>query len=105
MKIAVLGGDGYCGWATALYLSKKGQQSPLSTVSPAGSGTMSWAFKRSRRFFRFRTDFAPGISTPARPSNCTSATSPTMSFSLPPSRISSPKRSFTSPSSARLRTR
>lgn len=23
MKIAVLGGDGYCGWATALYLSKK----------------------------------------------------------------------------------
>jgi UDP-sulfoquinovose synthase len=26
MKIAVLGGDGYCGWATALYLSKKGHQ-------------------------------------------------------------------------------
>jgi UDP-sulfoquinovose synthase len=24
MKIAVLGGDGYCGWATALYLSGKG---------------------------------------------------------------------------------
>jgi UDP-sulfoquinovose synthase len=24
MKIAVLGGDGYCGWATALYLSEKG---------------------------------------------------------------------------------
>jgi UDP-sulfoquinovose synthase len=24
MKIVVLGGDGYCGWATALYLSKKG---------------------------------------------------------------------------------
>jgi UDP-sulfoquinovose synthase len=24
MKFAVLGGDGYCGWATALYLSKKG---------------------------------------------------------------------------------
>ena len=24
MKIAVLGGDGYCGWATALYLSTKG---------------------------------------------------------------------------------
>ena len=22
MKICVLGGDGYCGWATALYLSK-----------------------------------------------------------------------------------
>src|SRR5207249_1826276 len=24
MKIAVLGGDGYCGWATALYLSQQG---------------------------------------------------------------------------------
>src|SRR5271155_4624703 len=24
MRIAVLGGDGYCGWATALYLAKKG---------------------------------------------------------------------------------
>src|SRR5207244_2834543 len=24
MKIAVLGGDGYCGWATAIYLSQKG---------------------------------------------------------------------------------
>ncbi len=24
MKIAVLGGDGYCGWATALYLSQRG---------------------------------------------------------------------------------
>ncbi len=23
MKIAVLGGDGYCGWATALYLSQR----------------------------------------------------------------------------------
>ena len=26
MRIAVLGGDGYCGWATALYLSAKGHQ-------------------------------------------------------------------------------
>src|SRR5579872_3838050 len=26
MRIAVLGGDGYCGWATALYLSKKGHR-------------------------------------------------------------------------------
>ena len=24
MRIAVLGGDGYCGWATDLYLSKQG---------------------------------------------------------------------------------
>jgi UDP-sulfoquinovose synthase len=26
MRICVLGGDGYCGWATALYLSKKGHR-------------------------------------------------------------------------------
>jgi UDP-sulfoquinovose synthase len=26
MKICVLGGDGYCGWATALYLSNKGHE-------------------------------------------------------------------------------
>ena len=26
MRIAVLGGDGYCGWATALYLSKQGHE-------------------------------------------------------------------------------
>jgi UDP-sulfoquinovose synthase len=26
MRIAVLGGDGYCGWATALYLSSKGHE-------------------------------------------------------------------------------
>src|SRR5271170_827695 len=26
MRIAVLGGDGYCGWATALYLSSKGHK-------------------------------------------------------------------------------
>ncbi len=24
MRIIVLGGDGYCGWATALYLSRQG---------------------------------------------------------------------------------
>src|SRR6202140_3755469 len=30
MKIMVLGGDGYCGWATALYLSAKGHR--VSTV-------------------------------------------------------------------------
>jgi UDP-sulfoquinovose synthase len=26
MKVCVLGGDGYCGWATALYLSRRGHQ-------------------------------------------------------------------------------
>src|ERR1700730_818137 len=26
MRICVLGGDGYCGWATALYLSRRGHE-------------------------------------------------------------------------------
>src|ERR1700761_7939819 len=26
MKIGILGGDGYCGWATALYLSARGHE-------------------------------------------------------------------------------
>ena len=26
MRIAVLGGDGYCGWPTALYLSQRGNE-------------------------------------------------------------------------------
>jgi UDP-sulfoquinovose synthase len=26
MRICVLGGDGYCGWATALYLSSRGHR-------------------------------------------------------------------------------
>ena len=26
MKVLVIGGDGYCGWATALYLSNKGYE-------------------------------------------------------------------------------
>ncbi len=30
LKIAVLGGDGYCGWATALYLSSKGHSVAIS---------------------------------------------------------------------------
>ncbi|MCY7272208.1 MAG: NAD-dependent dehydratase, partial [Phormidesmis sp. CAN_BIN44] len=26
MKVLVIGGDGYCGWATALYLSNRGHE-------------------------------------------------------------------------------
>ncbi|MFM7614321.1 MAG: NAD-dependent dehydratase, partial [Synechococcales cyanobacterium] len=26
MKVLIIGGDGYCGWATALYLSKQGHE-------------------------------------------------------------------------------
>ena len=30
MRVAVLGGDGYCGWATALYLSRKGHSAAIA---------------------------------------------------------------------------
>ena len=45
MKICVLGGDGYCGWATALYLSNKGMRLRSSIISRAVNGTMSSAYK------------------------------------------------------------
>ena len=52
MKICVLGGDGYCGWATALYLSRQGH-----TVSIVDS------------FVRRQWDFELGLQTltPIRP--------------------------------------
>jgi UDP-sulfoquinovose synthase len=46
MKICVLGGDGYCGWATALYLSQKGH-----TVSVVDN------------FMRRQWDFELGVQT------------------------------------------
>ncbi len=46
MKIAVLGGDGYCGWATALYLSQKGHSVAIVDNFVRRHGTSSWAFKR-----------------------------------------------------------
>ena len=45
MKIAVLGGDGYCGWATALYLSNGAIRSRSWITSSAASGTMNSACK------------------------------------------------------------
>ena len=52
MKITVLGGDGYCGWATALYLSRQGHR-----VAIADS------------FIRRQWDFELGVQTltPIRP--------------------------------------
>lgn len=38
MKIAILGGDGYCGWATALYLSKKGHEVAIIELAPCIAG-------------------------------------------------------------------
>ena len=40
MRIAVLGGDGYCGWATALYLSQKGHSVAIVDNFSAGNGTI-----------------------------------------------------------------
>ena len=38
MKIAVLGGDGYCGWATALYLSKRATRRHRRQFLPPSMG-------------------------------------------------------------------
>jgi UDP-sulfoquinovose synthase len=52
MKVCVLGGDGYCGWATALYLSRKGHS--VSIID---------------NFVRRQWDFELGVQTltPIRP--------------------------------------
>ena len=52
MKVCVLGGDGYCGWATALYLSNKGHQVAIAD-----------------NFSRRQWDFELGVQTltPIRP--------------------------------------
>ncbi len=47
MRILVLGGDGYLGWPTALYLSRRDTPSGLSTTSPGASTTSRWAWTAS----------------------------------------------------------
>ncbi len=43
MRVAVLGGDGYCGWATALYLSKKGHSVAIvDNFCAAAMGPRTW---------------------------------------------------------------
>jgi nucleoside-diphosphate-sugar epimerase len=46
MKIAVLGGDGYCDWATALYLSQQGMRLRSLIIIRAACGITNWAPKR-----------------------------------------------------------
>ena len=106
MKIAVLGGDGYCGWATALYLSKKGHSVAIID-----------------NFARRQWDYELGVQTltPIRPlpdrlRAWHEHTGKTIELYVGDvtdyeflaatiSRISSPRRWSTSPSSARRRTR
>lgn len=38
MKVAVLGGDGYRGWATALHLSKQGHGVAIMELAPYIAG-------------------------------------------------------------------
>jgi len=69
MKIAVLGGDGYCGWATALYLSgERAHHQQSSTILFAASGTMSSARRPLLPFVRWSSAYACGTSSPAEPS-------------------------------------
>ena len=43
MKVLVLGGDGFCGWPTALHLSARGMTWPSSTTCPVETSTTNWA--------------------------------------------------------------
>jgi len=41
MRIIIAGGDGFCGWPTALYLSKKGHEITIVDNLREGTGMMS----------------------------------------------------------------
>ena len=46
MRILVIGGDGYCGWATALHLSACGHDVTILDTWFAGRGIEISAFRR-----------------------------------------------------------
>ena len=103
MKIAVLGGDGYCGWATALYLSKQGHDSRHRGQLRAPSvGSRAGRANSHAHPPALRPPDAPGTDLTGQPSNPLSATLPTTNSSATSSRISSPRPSSISPNSAPL---
>jgi nucleoside-diphosphate-sugar epimerase len=53
-KIFVLGGDGFCGWPTALHLSDNGHEVVIIDNLSRRKITSSWAARRSRRSPRRR---------------------------------------------------
>ena len=69
MRIAVLGGDGYCGWATALYLSKKGHTVSIVDTHMTPNGITNSACRPLHPSFLCPTGFGHGTSTPAKSSS------------------------------------
>jgi nucleoside-diphosphate-sugar epimerase len=73
MRVAVLGGDGYCGWATALYLSRKGHSVAIvDNFCAAAMGPRTWGANPDADSPAFRSSEF-GKSLPAIPSNSLSA--------------------------------
>ena len=105
MKIAVLGGDGYCGWATALYLSKQGHEVAIvdnfvrrQWDHELGAQTLTPIRPLSDRLTR--------LAPPHRPNHriLRRRHLPTTNSSATSSKISNPSPSSISPNSAPLPT-
>ena len=128
-KVLVLGGDGFCGWPTSLYLSDQGHDVVIvdnlsrrnidtelgcDSLTPIQSPEVSTA-SFFRRFAHAsathhsldhsitpRSDAAPGRKSPARTSSSSTSTSPrSTTSSCSSSESSSRTPSSTSPSSVR----
>ena len=74
MRIAVLGGDGYCGWATALYLSKQGNDVAIVDNYIRRKWDIDLGVSTLTPILRFGSALISGKSSPAAPLRSTKAT-------------------------------
>ena len=74
MRIAVLGGDRYCGWATALYSSSKGHQVAIVDNFVRRQWDFDLGVETLTPIRSLRDRLKSGRTSPARPSTCSSAT-------------------------------
>ena len=81
MRIAVLGGDGYCGWATALYLSKQGHSIAIADNFARRQWDHELGVETLTPIVLFPTASGSGAISRARPSTSSLAMSPTTIFS------------------------
>ncbi len=64
MKVLVIGGDGYCGWATSLYLSARGHEVTIVDNLARRAGIASTASTRSCRSRRLAGASTSGHAPP-----------------------------------------
>ena len=78
MKVLVLGGDGFCGWPTALHLSERGHDvRDRRQLRPAQHRQRARGVVADADHADGRRGWRPGRSSPARRSASTASTSPT----------------------------